>query len=453
MAALALDGGRMIKNLILSVILLALVIFTCTKLSNYSWDITQNRANSLAASSQKLLEAIEAPLNITIYSPSVEVLSLYSNVLDLYKKNSQFIFSKLQNGIIEPGLAGKLKVFTDHVIVVNYKNVEHAIDIQNDKIAETQISSLIQQTINQNNNWLAFLTGHQELDPLSSDDFGISRFAQLFENQGMRVATVNLTEQQFIPQNTSLVIVANPQQALLPLEEDILHKYVKEGGNIIWFTEPASDVTAFVAEEFGIKPSKGVAIDPNSKQLGSPHPALKILTKYLDHAITTDITSATIMPWSGHLQILFEANNWQQTPFLTTADTTWTYTGPATSDIEHLAKFKEHTGPLNIGVALTRESDAKTLQRALVLADSTFIINKYLPLYANAQLAASIVNWTQSNREIFIHNTPPPKDLSYQPSKTDRILYQYIFTIIIPLVLIACGYVVAKPTRRTITIK
>lgn len=441
----------MIKNLILLVILGVLVVFSCSKISNYSWDITQNRANSLSNSSQQLIAAVDTPLNVTIYSPNLQMLDTYQNVLALYKKQSPFINFKAEHTIIEANLAGKLKVYTDHVIVVEYKNVQHGIDIQYDKIAEEQISTLVQQAINHSNNWIAFLTGHQEADPLNSDEEGLSAFAQLFVKQGMHIANVNLAE-QFIPQNTALLIVANPQKDFLPNEKAALHQYITDGGKVLWFTEPDSPITAFIAEEFGIKPSKGVAIDPDSKRLGSPHPALKILTNYPQHAITNGIDSATVLPWSAHLQVLYEANNWQQTPCLTTSENTWTYTGPATKDLDHLSKFKEHLGPLNLAIALTRPTANKQEQRALVFADSSFMINKYLPLYSNAQLAANLVSWTQNSTQLFIYDTPPLKDFSYHPNKYDRVLYQYIFTIICPLVLVSIGYFATRPSRRKMTI-
>ncbi len=437
----------MIKNIFLCAILVGLLIFSFSKIADTSYDITQNRANSLSSSSQQLLSALEAPVTITIYSPNLEILNVYQGILNLYKKHSQYLNFSLEHTVLDSATAAKLKVYTEHVISIDYKNTQQAIDIQHDKLAEQQISSALQQSVNHCNNWIAFLTGHEEADPLNTEEYGLSKFAQLFVQQGMHIASINLAEQKFIPQNTALLIVANPQQEFLPFENALLHQYIADGGKLLWFTEPDAPITAFLEEEFGVKPSKGVAIDPESQQLGSPHPALKIMTTYPEHAITKGISSASLLPWSAHLQILFEANNWQQMPCLTTAHATWTYNGPATKDLDHLSKFKEHPGPLNLAIALSRTNGTNQEQRALVVGDSSFIINKYLPLYANAQLAANIVAWTQNNSQIFIYNTPPLRDLSYQPSKFDSFMYKYIYTIIIPLMLVAIGYVLSRPTR------
>ncbi len=431
----------MLKNLVLVVSITILLALSCSKTAhNYAFDVTQNKTNELTASSKQLLEHIDAPVTITIFSPSMDVLNHFETTLERYKQHSAHIAISLQQTVLDTKHAAKLKVDGEHVLHVNYKETQQAVEIKHEQMPEAQISNLIQHVINNSNNWIAFLAGHQEADPLDTAEFGLSAFAQLFIKQGMHIATLNLATQQFIPQNTALVIVANPQQDFLVTEKALLHQYIANGGKLLWFTEPDAPISALLAEEFGIKPAKGVAIDPDSVQLGSPHPALKILTTYPQHAITQGINSATILPWSGHLQILYEANDWQQDVFLKTAVNTWTYNGPATKDLAHLSKFKEFSGPLNIGIALTKPSaDGKTEQRATVIADSSFMINKYLPLYANAQLAANIVAWTQDNKHLFIYNTPPLKDLSYLPSKVDRFIQQYVFTLFLPLFLVAVG--------------
>lgn len=436
----------MIKNILTSLALIFLTLVACTKLAEkYSWDITQNNSNSLSKVSQQLLDSLDAEMTLTVYSPQIRVLNICETTLARYQQYTPKIKIALQQTVLDAEQAGKLKLYTDHNLVVSYKNVQQAMDLRADELNEKHFSMLIQKTINFTNNWLVFLTGHQEADPLDTGEFGLSSFAAMFANQGMHVTTLNLAQQQFIPQNTALLVVANPQQDFLPIEKAQLHQYLSNGGKLLWFTEPDAPITAFIAEEFGIKPSKGVAIDPDSQRLGSPHPALKIVGTYPDHAINKGLTAATIMPWSAHLQILYQANDWDQNVFLSTAAYTWTYNGTSTTDLNILSRFKEHTGPLNLGIALTRKNpNTATEQRAMILGDSSFMINKYLPLYANAQLVNNILAWTHNDTHAFVFATAPLKDLSYNPSKPERILQQYVFTIMLPLFLVAIGYVIGR---------
>jgi hypothetical protein len=430
----------MYKKLLVILGLTILTILGCTKVAQqYIWDITQNQAHTLTASSKALLERLEEPLTISVYSPDINVLSACKDLLERYRKHSENVIVELHQTLFHDTEQAKLNLYTDNNLLVTYKNARHAIDVRLGELSEKQISSLIQKTSNAANHWLVFVTGHQEADPLDHSELGLSSFAEIFTKQGMNVVALNLAEHRMIPDNTALLIVANPQLEFLPFEQDLIHQYLEKGGKLLWLTEPGSKATKILTDEFGIKPSKGVAIDPTSVQLGSPHPALKIITKYPAHAITANLHTATIMPWSAHLQILAQTNNWQQQVFLTTEESTWSYNGPETFDIKTLANHKEHIGPLNLGIALSRNNGTDIPQRSLLISDSSFLINKYLPLYANAQLAASTIEWTQEDVKIFVYSPTPLRDLSYHPSKLGRFLYHYFFIFLLPLLFIGIG--------------
>ncbi len=428
------------KNLFIILVVAILAVLSCTKVVQpYAWDITQNQAHTLTASSKILLNRLDAPLTIKVYSPDIMVLNTCKDLLERYKTYSKKITVEFYQTIFHDSEQSKLNLFTDNNILITYKDIRNAMDVRLGELTEQQISTLIQKTSNATNNWLVFLTGHQEANPLDNSEIGLSSFAQLFIKQGMHIATLNLAEQQIIPENTALLIVANPQLDFLPIEKELIHRYIEQGGKLLWLTEPNSKVTDILTEEFGIKPSKSVAIDLASLQLGSPHPALKIITKYPKHPITEHLQTATILPWSAHLQILFQSNNWEQQIFLSTDPSTWTYSGPETFNTKILSEYKEHLGPLNLGIALSRDNGTDIPQRAIVISDSSFVNNKYLPLYTNAQLAANAVEWSQNDVDIFIFSPTPLKDLSYNTSKLDRFLYQYFFIIFMPLLFIGIG--------------
>lgn len=433
--------GNMNKKIFFYSILIILFTLSCTNIAEQlSWDITQNKSNSLSKESMLLLDQIHEQLTITVYCRDIKLLNLCKPLLMLYKKYSANIHIEFATDPPATSDINKLKLYTDNNITITYKGIQQSIDIAATALSEQNINATIQRLMHNADAWIVFLAGHQEANPLDTSEFGLSEFAQLSVKQGMRIATINLAQQPMIPQNTSLLIIANPQQVLLPIEQTLIHKYIQDGGHVVWLTEPDARISATIAEEFGIIPSKGVAIDQESTLLGSPHPAIKILTQYTQHQITQDFSGATILPWSAHLRILQQPNNWQQNVFLTTKPTTWTYNGPITNNLNSLSKYKEFTGPLNLAIALSRtHNDTKQEQRALIIADSSFMLNKYLGKYANRQLASNMLSWVQTRENMIVYNTTPIKDLSYYPSKFSIIMYQYIFTIIIPIALIGIG--------------
>ncbi len=430
----------MLSKALITIAIICLAILSCSPtMQNFSWDITQNQAHTLTTASKKLLDTLDSDVTLTVYSPSMRTLNICAAFITPYVKYSAKIHATYQQTTLPVQGQKNLQIFTDHVLLVTYKNIQRAIDIRLGEFTEAQISSLIQQTVNAENHWVVFVTGHLEADPLDATELGLSQFTQMLTKQGLHVTELNMAKHQAIPQNTSLLIIVNPQQTFLPIENELLHEYLQHGGKLLWFTEPGSKDNLLLAEEFGLKLANGVAIDPTSKHLGSPHPAVKIINHYPTHLITSNLTGGTILPWSGHLQMLYQVNDWEQTPFLTTGDATWTYSGPQTDDLTQFALHKAINGPLNLGIALERKHGTAT-QRALVLADSSFITNKYLSLYANAQLAANVLEWVQQDVQIFVFNQAPLRDLSYNPSKLDLFMYKYFFTLILPMMLLAFGF-------------
>jgi len=429
----------MLKKTALSGAILILMVLSFTKLaSNYYWDITQNKINTLTRESAALVSSLEEPLVIQVYSPNIEILNSAAAILAPYKKESRLVSIELHEGLINPELVSTLKISSDHNVVVSYKQHQRSLAINLTDFNEQQMSTLIQRVVNNTSHWLVFLTGHQEAETTDASPLGLSNFASLCAEQGMHIAHLNLAQQQSIPDNTSTLIIVNPQHDLLALEKSLIHRYLAHGGNLLWFTEPDSNVKSFIQEEFGIKLSKGVVIDPQSTKLGSPHPALKIILNHNENPITKDLKTAILLPWSGDLDISRRTNNWQPEVFLSTNEHTWTYAGQSTQDLDLMAKNKEKAGPLNIGVALTRTINSKQ-QRSMVIADSTFISNKYIALYANSQLANNIVSWVPNDPQHFAFSPTPARDLHYQPGNFDIFLFRYGFTIILPLLLIGVG--------------
>ncbi len=429
-------------------LLLLLITLTWLSVSKYAMqkqlDITQNKMSSIGEASKQLIATLDAPLEITVYSPSMNVLNFCNVILERYVNISSQIKVVLLNTVVDHNLAAKFKLSTEHNIVVTYKNHQQASDVKLASISEQQISTLIYRVINDTQRWIVFLAGHEETDPHNSTALGLNKFSNLLVDKGMHIASLNLSKEQEIPNNTDTLIIVNPQHALLPLEHSQIKKYLDNGGKLIWFTEPGSQVTDFINSEFGLELATGVAVDPSSLDLGSPHPAVNIITKYPAHSITAEILAPTVMPWSGHLQSNQRSTSWQQEVFLTSSAHSWLYTGPATDDLHQLTKHQGISGPLHIGIALSRLDANHVTQRVLVMADSTFIMNKYLGLYANQQLANNLVGWLQNTPHGLTFSQAAIRDFSYIPNNLDRFLFRYGFTFIFPLLLVGIGFIIQR---------
>jgi hypothetical protein len=437
----------MYKKIFLTLTLIILIGLSCTTLSNnLYWDLSQNKINSLSDTTKNLIKSLDSNLVIEVYSPKAAFLTYCHNILGKYAHQSKKVKLVLKQALLDPQQATKLKVQSEHNLVVTYQKQQQGIDIKPADLTEENISNLILRATVKPNTWAAFLSGHQEADPFATDLFGLSAFAKIIKDHGFQIASLNLIEQQQIPANTDTIIVVNPQIELLSLEKGLLHKFLENGGKLLWFTEPDSPATSFIQSEFGINVTPGVVVDPNSLKLGSPHPAIKIIASYPEHTITKNIKAAVIMPWSANLHINDNINAWQSKNLITTGAQTWTYTGSETENIKNLQKHKGQQGPLTLGIALNRNHD-NTVQNAVLIADSSFILNKYLSLYSNAQFASNMLSWLQSSQQTLAFNAVHARDLSFAPTHLHLLMIRYGFAIFLPLLLLGTGYFITMRPR------
>lgn len=399
------------------------------------FDVSQNRLNSLSSHTKQLLDHYTSPLTIAVYSPDLELLDHAKDLLTQYEQYAHNLKVDYFNHPLDSAQAKEYKVISANNLVFTYENGTKALDIRHDNLNERELTRFLQVTMNTSEQWLAFLSGHEEIDPFDTTDMGLSKLTGLFKQQGFKVAQLNLLQQQQIPKNTKLIIVANPQHAFVPLEMQLLQDYLATGGAMLWFTEPYSEVTAPLRTLFNLELAAGVVIDPNSMQLGSPHPAIKIITKLPQHAITQDIKAPLLMPWSGHLYA--QQSTWNIDDLITTEQNTWTYT-QLENNLHNMLTEKAILGPLTIGVTASK-TVAEQEQRNIIVADSSFILNKYLPMHGNAKLITNMFAWLQPHNDYFIDSPTPLKDLYYYPKQSDLWVYKYGFTLIVPFILAFIG--------------
>lgn len=389
----------------------------------YRIDLTQNSLNTLSTTSVNLLQRLDSELEICVYNADINIINAFTDILERYKAANTNIKVSYHTKTNKEQLQ------------IKYKGQTQTFSLNLRDINEQEISLLIQKTLQQHESWLVFLTGHAENDPFCEDAFGLSKFKNLIQDTGINVAELNLHEQQSIPNNVNTLVIANPHTSLTQIEKHLISEYLADGRNLWIFTEPDSVLKDFLLQEFSIKILPGVIVDPDSLPLGSPHPAIKLLTTQQHHVISKDLKSPMVMPWSAALQIQQQNPRWDYANIIQTTADAWTYIGPETMELEEMRKSIGTTGPLDIGYALQNNQ-----QRILIVADSNFIVNKFLPIYANKNLVSNMLQWIEDKPVQPQYINLKLIDLSYCPSKIEQFCFNYVWIFIAPLTLCLIGF-------------
>lgn len=126
----------MFKKIIAIIFFMILAVLSFNKFSQNKYlDITQNKINSLSFETQKLLTKISQPISIQVYSPNINELTLYNSLLANYSKYSKLITT-------EPHQTESQKF-----LIINYKNHQTFLSLENLLLSEQQVSAAIQEAI------------------------------------------------------------------------------------------------------------------------------------------------------------------------------------------------------------------------------------------------------------------------------------------------------------------
>lgn len=430
----------MLYSLSSLIIIISATLLWANSSYNLQSDWTQGKRNTLNIASIELLERMDKPIIIQAYfDSSSQTREQVRRFVDRYQrfKNDikfEFIDNLLATDEIEKlGFThlGQLKItYDDKDIILNRLN-------------EERFTGALFKLARQSEAWVVVLQGHGERDPFATDNNGLSKLTNELNNVGINVQPLNLLAHSFIPDNTTLLVIAGPRSAYLEAEISMIGDYLQQGGNLLYLRDPSQDNFLEKLDEIlAIETIPGVVIDANTRlriMLGIKHAAVIPVPEFKQHDITSSLKSHGLFPFTSGLSIN-ENSDWQTDILFTSLPRSWSEVGGLSEDeLSFQSDSGDTTGPLSLGLALSRMHNDH-LQRVVVIADSDFVANGYIGYGANFPLSLNIFNWlTEDDSLIAIsHHAVPDQHLELRDK--DIITIALILLIIIPAVLVATGF-------------
>lgn len=416
-------------------------------------DWTASGRHTLAKASQQLLDNLDQPVTITAFARDLEGARTRDAIGDLvgrYQRLKADIALAFVDPDQRPDLVREYGVTLDGELVVEYAGRRENVKSP----GEESITNTLQRLARSGERRVLFLAGHGERSPDGEANHDLSDWARRLEAKGFRFGRLSLSATPAVPDDTAVLVIADPRTELLAGEVQIIKEWVTNGGNLLWLSEPnASAGLQSLAAQLGIAWAGGTVVDPTGRLLGIDHPAFVVVADYPPHAVTGDMSAVTLFPFARPLQIA-TAEGWQGRAILRTLDRSWAETAKLEGTIA-FDSGEDLAGPLTIGAALTREragaegteAHAAT-QRVAVIGDADFLSNRYLGNGANAELGERLLNWL-SHDDAFIDippRTAPDTGLTLTPVATTVIGFGFL--VVIPLGLLAAGGVIAWRRRK-----
>ncbi len=420
-------------------------------------DWTLNRRHTLSETSQKVLMKLTAPLTVTVYaSQEEEVRRPIQEWIERYQRQKKDITLRFVDPFSNPVEAKELGIKNNGELLLNYQGrVEHLSELK-----EQDIGAALQRLARTESRLIVFLQGHGEPSPTAFSEQNFNNWADQMRKAGLVVDTLNFGKEATLPNQTSVLVIANSQTRLLPAEVTAITDYVNQGGNLLWLLDPPGQLQGLepLAKQIGLTVQPGIVVDPVGRFLGVNNPTVVAVTTegYTYHPVTTGLEEyLTLFPQAVGLKV--EApEGWENTAILKTHPQAWSEIGKIENAVEY-DESQDINGPLNIAIALERgktsdnsakEDSEKARQRILVVGDSDFLTNALLSYGGNPELAMKMINWLASDDTFLDIPAKVAKDLELHLSNQATIWLGLVFLFVLPLSLLSTGFFVFLRRRK-----
>ena len=404
-------------------------------------DMSSNQRNSLSQETVRLLENVDAEIEVTLFiTPINERKPTLEKLFERYRHLQPNIRVESLNPELHPDLLREHDIRYDGEVLLEYGGRNEKVN----QINETNVSNAIQRLLRQGERWLVFLQGHGERNPYGEANHDYSLFATQLAGKGYTVEDLTLSQIGSIPDNTDVLVLASPQVALLPGEIRLLQEYIDRGGNFLWFADPeqAVDGLEMLGESLASGFVPGIIADPNSQIMGLERIDFVLIGEYPRHPITNNLNSLSLFPKAQGIEF-YGDENWQRQNFLQSDIRSWNETGDIDGDVYQGDNDDEISGPLTIGMSLARsQQDANGQlfeQRAVIVGDADFLANSYLGNGSNLDIGINLINWLSHDDRLISISPRPAPDTRLELTSNEQLAIAAFFLLLLPLGLLISG--------------
>lgn len=498
---------RAVKYTALITVVLALGYITSRASLTLYHDMTRTKARTLTKASLDIVKKIDGPVKIVTYvnlldinysmvmpyaqnydmarfeqytrfMPQIEMDYVYyydtSNNADLYAQNPGLNDKQLAEKMIETQDLKIKKIYSPAEIkkiidlgpeqnrvvrTLEYNGKKTFLRMYDDMFkapSEKEISAALKRLIVPVPK-IVFATGNMERsiekigDKNYKTGFNEITFRYSLINQGFDVLSVDINAQN-IPEQTTLLIIADPKTQLSQGAIDRISKYIDQGKNLMLLAEPETNsALAGITDKLGVGFTKQTLVQES--ETNSPDYLVTELQKNADPALIkfSPNPNKNPIPFLGSSGIkILKDEGFKVTPLLKTSNQpAWESQTGITSVSPELKKQPSLTAvPLVAG--LTRTINGKT-QKIIVAGDADFMGNAELSRGGSGtfQFVTDLFSWF-SNYEFPIDTTRPENtDKKLTISSNQVFISKIVFIGLFPLLIILSGaFILIRRNRR-----
>ncbi len=433
------------------------------------WDLTEGGQFTLSDQSRKVLESLKAPVNVKVFAKDTE-FQRFRDRLEGYTYASSQVKVEYIDPDKQPAVARQWQVQQYGTIAVDHNGRIERITTD----TEQDITNAIVKAVEGGEKKVYFTQGHGERDTASADErSGYNAIASALQRDNFSVEKVVLAQQQEVPTDAAVLVVAGPKTDFLQPEIDMLQRYLDKGGKLLLMLDPpdgaeAAPLTGLIglARAWGIDVGNNVVVDVSSVgQLLGAGPSVPVVATYPDHPITENFGLITAFPLARSVTPVEGGTSGRTAqPIATTSAQSWAETDLAAvfagSPVARDESAGEKEGPVTLAAAIgidapgapatpeppppapgqpAPETPRKPQTRVVVIGDSDFASNAVLGTQGNRDLFLNAVNWAAQQENLIAIRPKQAGDRRVTMTEDQQRRVLYLSVLGLPLAVAALG--------------
>ena len=433
---------------------------------NKRWDFTANQVYSLSEQTIKVVKELPEPVKFTVYDQPARFDS-FRNRLDEFKYHSSRVQTEYVDPDRDPARAKAAEVTAYGTIVIEYKGRTERVGSTDEQALTNALIKIVTGTTKK----VYFTQGHGEKNTAGTDRNSYATLAQGMRSDNFEFDQLVLMQQQTIPADATVLVIAGPTTDFFPPEMEALKAYVARGGKVFVMLDPkgkATDpgqplLTQFLMD-WGINAGNDIVLDASGmgQMIGTNDASVPVVPPpYPTHPITDGFSQLTAFPLARSMTVLEGGSNGHTAQaILTTSPRSW-----AEADLSSLVGGKvafdavkgDKQGPITLGAAVSApatvvtpapsgnsspaapDAGPKPESRVVAIGDSDFVANFAIGIPGNRDLFMNALNWLAQQENLIAIRPREPEDrrLTLTADQQQRIMLLCLF--ILPGLVFASG--------------
>jgi ABC-type uncharacterized transport system involved in gliding motility auxiliary subunit len=431
---------------LLLVLLLVLVAYASQRY-RVQWDWTAEQRRSLSEQSVKAVRELPGEIRATLFfrkGDGEDARDLALALLEKYRVVNPRLEIQTVDVALDPAAARKAEITTNGTVTLQAGSKTEKVT---DLTEESMTNALI-RLAKGGNKTVYFIMGHGESSPQGKEENGLDVAATLLKGEGYTVETLNLATVEAVPETATVLVLAGPRKALLPVEVERLQRWLEARGRLLLMVDPAMNTGLEPwLEKWQLRWQPGLVIDLVARLFGGG-PTTPLVTQYdPGHTITRNLTAAAFFPEARGLSVGDPVEGSTVTRLMVGAEKGWIETGDTASGRAEFNADQDIKGPVTLGVAL-EYNQPQAGGRLVMVGDSDFSSNAYINVAGNGDLLLNMVRWLAEDENFIAIKPKKITDSGLTLDNDSMALMFWGLVVLVPMLLTGSGVVIWQRRKR-----